>query len=81
MITITEAGRPETKAEEDAVLLAAFRGALERIAVALEMPGSPDLAHAVPKEVERVVEACERFCVALEIPRHGDELGKRDPDA
>lgn len=41
-----------------------FRGALERIAMTLGMPGSPDLAVDVPREVER------RF----DLMRQADEL-------
>lgn len=58
-VTIVERARPETKAEEDALLLAAFRGALERISRALGMPGSPDLVHQVPQGVERAMRQVE----------------------
>ncbi len=46
---------PTTKTEEDRVLLERFRSALERISVALGMPGSPDLAVDVPRMVEELL--------------------------
>ena len=54
-LAIVSASRPATKTGEDRVLLERFRGALERISVALGMPGSPDLAEDVPRRVEELL--------------------------
>ena len=51
-MTITDSPRPETQ-EEDATIAREMRAALERIATALELPGSPSLVSTVPEEVER----------------------------
>ena len=54
-ITIEEADRPETRENEDAYFLKAYREALERIGQALNLLGSPDLLTDVPKAVENLV--------------------------
>lgn len=47
--------RPATREAEDRYLLSAYRGALERIATTLRMPGSPSLVEDVPTAVELLV--------------------------
>ncbi len=54
-LRIEEADRHETKEAEDAYLLTAYRKALERIAAALRLSGSPSLPTAVPEAVEKMV--------------------------
>jgi hypothetical protein len=53
-ITIVESPRFESREEEDAYFLAAFRQALERGATALRLPGFPSLTVGVPEAVERL---------------------------
>ena len=47
--------RPGNREDEEFYERMAYRLALERIALALEMPGSPSLIDDVPAEVERLV--------------------------
>lgn len=54
-IVVVEAPRPETREQEDAVLVRAFHGALSEIADILHLPGSPDLTTDVVEAVRRVV--------------------------
>lgn len=53
MMKVVDSPRPATRQAEDRYLLAAYRGALERIATTLHMPGSASLVEDVPAAVER----------------------------
>ena len=55
-IVVESSPRPETKEGEDAYFLKAYREELERCAVHLRLPGSPDLIHDVADAVYVAVE-------------------------
>ena len=55
-VKIVPSPRPETREEENKILLKGFRDALTEISNILHMPGSPSLISDVPKEVSKYIE-------------------------
>jgi hypothetical protein len=66
---IEESPRPETKQQEDAAMLGAYREALTMIANLLELPGWPDLCVDTVRGVERLKKERDALERAAYAPR------------